>query len=80
MGMSWVLWDRWTTRCRNPECNDIIPYRHTPERRGTKKNDRSEGYTTRKDKLYCRPKCEKRHYYLRYTKPTREAAKASKSS
>jgi hypothetical protein len=76
MGMFWILWDRQTTRCRNPECNHIIPYAPTPERRGGKKNDRREGYATRKDKVYCRPKCEKRHYYLRHTKPARDVAKA----
>jgi hypothetical protein len=80
MGMFWILWDRRTTTCRNPECNHIIPYNPTPERRGSKKNDRREGYATRSDKVYCRPKCEKRHYYLRYTKPAREAAKVRRSS
>jgi hypothetical protein len=80
MGMFWILHDRQTDRCRNPECNHIIPYRRTPVRWGSKKNDRSEGYATRKDKVYCRPKCEKRHYYLLHTKPAREAAKAKRSS
>jgi hypothetical protein len=80
MGMFWTLWDPQSVTCRNPECNRIIPFTPTPERRGTKKNDRREGYATRNDKVYCRPKCEKRHYYLRYTKPAREAAKASRSS
>ena len=79
MGMFWILWDDQTRMCRNPECNHIIPYTPTPERRGSEKNDRREGYATRKDKVYCSPRCEKRHYYLRYTKPAREAAKAKAS-
>jgi hypothetical protein len=76
MGMFWILWSDQTRRCRNPECNHIIPYYPTPERRGSKKNDRREGYATRSDKVYCSRKCEKRHYYLRYTKPAREATKS----
>jgi hypothetical protein len=80
MGMFWTLWDPQTRTCRNPECNRIIPYTPTPERHGTKKNDRREGYATRKDKVYCGGRCEKRHYYLRCTKPAREAARARRSS
>jgi hypothetical protein len=77
MGMFWILWDDQTRTCRNPECNHIIAHSPTPERHGSKKNDRREGYATRKDKVYCSPRCEKRHYYLRHTKPARKAAKAN---
>jgi hypothetical protein len=78
MGMFWTLWDPQTRTCRNPKCNHIIPYIPTPERRGRKRNDRGEGYATRKDKVYCSRRCEKQHYYLRHTKPAREAARARK--
>jgi len=80
MGMFWTLWDPQTVTCRNPECNRIIPHAPTPERQGTKKNDRRGGYATREDKVYCRPECQKQHYYLRVTKPAREAARARRSS
>lgn len=80
MGMFWILWDDQSWRCRNPECNRKIFYRPTPERHGVSRNDRKGGYATRSDKVYCSGTCEKRHFYLRHTKPARAAAKAKGSA
>jgi hypothetical protein len=70
MGMYWMLLNE-PSRCRLPECNRVLPVRPTPERYSSEKNDRSEGYATRKDKVYCNPSCQNRHYYLRRTRAVR---------
>ena len=75
MGMYWMLWSE-PDRCMRPGCNRIVPRRPTPERRGDKKNDRREGYATRKDKVYCSDRCQQQHYYERKIKPARRATRA----
>jgi hypothetical protein len=63
-------------RCRNPECDKIITYKQPEQQtQGTKKNDRSGGYSTRKDKSFCDDRCRSRHHYLTITKPRRHAAR-----
>jgi hypothetical protein len=59
-------------RCRT--CDQIISYEQ-PEQptQGTKRNDRSAGYRTRRDKNYCDKTCRDRHHYLTVTKPRRQA-------
>lgn len=74
MGMYWTLWSD-PDRCRRPGCNRIVPRRPTPERRGMKPNDRSEGYATRKNKRYCSDRCQQQHYYQTKIKPKRQAAR-----
>lgn len=63
-------------RCRNPECRKILAFEQ-PERKPDPNvvNDRSMGYRPRSDREYCDndKKCANRHYYLRVTKPLREA-------
>src|SRR5215211_113571 len=51
-------------------CDKIIAYEQ-PEQplQGVKRNDRSAGYRTRRDKGYCDKTCRDRHYYLTVTKP-----------
>ena len=61
-------------RCKN--CDKIIAYEQPDQSvRGTKKNDRSEGYRTRVDKKFCGKKCRNRYTYLTKTKPRRQAAR-----
>lgn len=75
MGMFWILWDDQTRRCKNPECNRMIPYRPTPPRLGNERNHRGEGYATRSDRVYCGDSCANRHYYLTKTRVRRRAAR-----
>jgi hypothetical protein len=72
--MFWVLLSKKPRPCYNPECNRIVPYEPTPAREWLEKNDRSTGYATRADKIYCSRKCANRHYYVTVTKPRRQAA------
>jgi hypothetical protein len=61
-------------RCR--QCHKIIAYEQ-PEQpmRGTKPNDRSGGYRTRRDKTFCDKRCRDRYQYRTKTKPRRLAAR-----
>ena len=63
-------------RCSNWECDKIIAYEQ-PDRstRGMKRNDRSGGYVTRKDKRFCHKRCRDRYHYLTKTKPRRHVAR-----
>jgi hypothetical protein len=70
-------------RCRT--CDKIIAYKQPHQSlAGTRKNNRSAGYRTRKDKRFCDQKCRNRYTYLTSTKPrrlaAREAAKTHSSS
>jgi hypothetical protein len=66
------------SRCRNPECDKIIAYEQPDQStQGVRKNDRSSGYATRKDKRFCGRKCRNRYRYLTTTKPRRQAARES---
>lgn len=61
-------------RCKN--CDSIIAYEQPNQpMQGTKANDRSAGYRTRKDKNYCDKKCRDQRHYLTVTKPRRQAAR-----
>jgi hypothetical protein len=70
-------------RCR--QCHKIIAYEQ-PEQpmQGTKPNDRSGGYRTRRDKMFCDKRCRDRYQYRTKTKPrrlaAREAARSQNSS
>jgi hypothetical protein len=82
--MFWLLTATETPRrCR--QCERIIAYEQ-PEQlmQGTKKNDRSGGYRTRRDKTFCDKRCRDRYQYRTKTKPrrlaAREAARAQNSS
>ena len=62
-------------RCRN--CDKIIAYEQPDQlMQGTKRNDRSGGYRTRRDKRFCGKKCRNEHTYLTKTKPRRQAARS----
>jgi hypothetical protein len=62
-------------RCKN--CDRIITYEQPDQlMQGTKPNDRSAGYRTRKDKRFCSKKCRNRYTYLTTIKPRRQAARA----
>jgi hypothetical protein len=63
-------------RCRN--CDKIIAYEQPDQpMQGTKPNDRSRGYRTRRDKRFCGKKCRNQYTYLTSTKPRRQAARQS---
>jgi hypothetical protein len=65
-------------RCRNPECDKIIAYEQPDQpTQGIRKNDRSGGYATRKDRRFCDDPCRSRYHYLTRTKPRRQAARES---
>jgi hypothetical protein len=75
--MFWLLTATETPqRCKN--CDKIIAYEQ-PEQpmRGTKANNRSAGYRTRRDKTFCDKKCRDRYHYLTKTKPRRQAARTA---
>jgi hypothetical protein len=60
-------------RCKNWECDRVIAYEQPDQpTRGTEKNDRSGGYKTRIDRMFCSKGCGNRHYYLTRTKPRRQ--------
>jgi hypothetical protein len=75
--MFWILLSDETRRCRNPECNRIVPFEPTPAREWSnfEQHVRATGYATRVDKVYCSQKCSNRHYYVTTIKPRRAAAK-----
>jgi hypothetical protein len=63
-------------RCKN--CDKIITYEQPDQpMQGTKPNNRSGGYRTRKDKMFCNKKCRNRYTYLTTTKPRRQAARTA---
>jgi hypothetical protein len=63
-------------RCRNWECDKIIAYKLANQpMQGLRKNDRSGGYATRKDRKFCDDKCRNRYNYLTRTIPRRHAAR-----
>ena len=76
--MFWLLTADYKRRCRNWECNRIIAYEQ-PEQvsSGLERNDRSAGYATRSDRVFCdnKKKCANRYNYLTRTKPRRQAAR-----
>jgi hypothetical protein len=54
-----ILW------CKRPECTKVLTYDQPeqPKDPGMKKNDRSKGYRTRQDKVFCSDRCRALHYY-----------------
>lgn len=53
---------RW---CARPECGKVITFEH-PEQLadpGIRRNDRSKGYRTRRDKEFCSDNCRASYYY-----------------
>ena len=65
-------------RCANPECDKIVALKQPDQStQGTKRNDRSMGYRTREDKVFCGKECGNHHYYLTRTKPRRQVAKSA---
>jgi hypothetical protein len=72
--MFWLILSDDARRCRNPECNRIVPFEPTPARDWFERNDRGSGYATRTDKVYCSKRCANRHFYLTRTKPRRRQA------
>lgn len=62
---------RW---CKRPECGKVIAYEQ-PEQAmafsGLKKNDRSMGYRTRKDKEFCSNRCKGLYHYYHVKKGKR---------
>jgi hypothetical protein len=61
-------------RCKN--CDKIIAYEQPDQlMQGTKRNDRSAGYRTRRDKRFCDKTCRDRYHYLTVTKPRRQATR-----
>jgi hypothetical protein len=74
--MFWLLTATETPRrCR--QCDRIVAYEQPDQpMQGTKKNNRSGGYRTRKDKKYCDETCRNRYHYLTKTKPARQAARS----
>jgi len=74
--MFWLLTASETLqRCKH--CDKIITYEQPDQlMQGTKPNDRSAGYRTRRDKKFCDKKCRNRYTYLTTTKPRRQAARA----
>lgn len=76
--MFWLLIYGHKRLCWNPECNRIIvPKRPNQPHEGPSRNNRSGGYATRGDKVFCSKKCRNRHTYLTSTKPRRQAARKS---
>ena len=75
--MFWLLTASETPRkCRNWECDKIIAYKQPVQpTQGMTKNDRSGGYSTRKDREFCDYKCRNRYNYFTRTKPRRQAAR-----
>jgi hypothetical protein len=73
--MFWLILSDDTRRCRNPECNRIVPFEPTPARDWFEHNARNSGYATRTDKVYCSKRCTNRHRYITKTKPRRRAAR-----
>jgi hypothetical protein len=75
--MFWVLLSDKTRRCRDPECNHIVPFEPTPAREWSNREQdvRATGYATRADKVYCGRTCANRHYYKTTIKPRRQATK-----
>ena len=53
---------RW---CARPECTKVITYEQPKQSivTGLKKNDRSNGYRTRKDKIFCSENCKGLYHY-----------------
>ena len=51
--------------CNRPECTRLITYEQPeqPEDPSMRKNDRSIGYQTRRDKVFCSERCRALHYY-----------------
>ncbi len=79
--MSWLLCSDDARRCRNWECNRVVVFEQ-PEQvsQGLERNDRSAGYRTRNDKVFCSKRCSNRYNYLTRTKPQRQAASAHELS
>ncbi len=79
MQMAWLMAAkgeevRW---CKMPGCTRIIAFKE-PEKVPTgtkkndpKKNDRSAGYKTRRDKVFCGPDCRGKYHYHQRVKPGR---------
>jgi hypothetical protein len=62
---------RW---CKRPGCTNVIAFEQ-PEQgvpAGMKKNDRSMGYHTRKDKEFCSGRCRGLYHYHYRSKPSRQ--------
>jgi hypothetical protein len=51
--------------CKRPECTRLITFEQPeqPVDPGMRKNDRSKGYRTRRDKEFCSDRCRALHYY-----------------
>jgi hypothetical protein len=61
---------RW---CKRPECTKVVIFKQPeqPSPSGIKKNDRSRGYKTRKDKEFCSDLCRGLYRYHYVEKPRR---------
>ena len=71
--MLWLWADGEPKRCKNWECRRVIDYEHPEQPTGSlKRDDRSGGYRTRKDKKFCSMKCANRYHYLTVRKPKRQ--------
>ena len=50
-------------RCKGPGCPRVITFAQPEQPRDPwKRNDRSLGYRTRRDKVFCSPACKQRDY------------------
>jgi hypothetical protein len=74
--MMWLLTasEDQVRRCALPWCNKVIAYEQPeqPMDPGSKKNDRSKGYRTRRDKEYCDRDCKGKYHYHFRVKPRRQ--------
>lgn len=74
--MLWLWADEEPKRCKNWECPRVIdhdrPEQPKQPKDPFKKNDRSKGYSTRKDKEFCSDQCANRYHYLTVRKPKRQ--------
>ncbi len=62
---------RW---CARPECTRVIDFSQPRQtvQEGLRRNDRSMGYRTRTDKIFCSDRCRGLHYYHHVKKGKRE--------
>jgi len=65
------------------ECNKIIAFEQPEDLADVepfRKNDRSKGYATRRDKTFCSAQHKNRYYYLTVTKPRRQTARSQRGN
>lgn len=62
--MYWLMTSKGNVRrCKGPGCRRVITFDQPEQPRGLwKKNDRSRGYRTRVDKVFCSQACKQRDY------------------